>query len=78
MMVKCFLCPKRGGSMKPTNIFESYQKFFDSKILGTQKKSGKSNIERQIKEAKLNSQLMQEPLDSQGSKINDSSQAFKF
>ena len=64
MMVKCFLCPKRGGSMKPTNIFENYQKFFNSKILGTQKKSGKSNIERQIKEAKMNSQMMQEPLDS--------------
>lgn len=41
--------------MKPTNIFSSYQKFFDHKIMGTQKKSGKSNIEKQIKEAKLNS-----------------------
>ena len=63
MMVKCFLCPKRGGSMKPTNIFASNQKFVD-KINGNQKKSGKQNIEKQIKEAEINSQLYKETLDS--------------
>ena len=26
-MVKCFLCCKRGGAMKPTNVFKSYEKY---------------------------------------------------
>ena len=31
-MVKCFLCPKRGGAMKPTNVFRSYEKYFEKKV----------------------------------------------
>lgn len=29
LMVKCILCPKRGGAMKPTNIFRSHEKYLD-------------------------------------------------
>ena len=32
--------------MKPTNIFRSYEKFFDKKIRNLPKKTGKSNIEK--------------------------------
>lgn len=28
LMVKCMLCPKRGGAMKPTNIFSSHDKYY--------------------------------------------------
>ena len=45
-MVKCFLCPKRGGAMKPTNIFGSYQKYYDHKIRTITKKTGKHNIKK--------------------------------
>lgn len=45
-MVKCFLCPKRGGAMKPTNIFRSYDKYYDQKIKILTKKTGKSQIEK--------------------------------
>jgi len=27
LMVKCLLCSKKGGAMKPTNIFQSYDKY---------------------------------------------------
>ena len=46
LMVKCFLCPKRGGAMKPTNIFRSYDKYYDQKIKILTKKTGKSQIEK--------------------------------
>jgi hypothetical protein len=45
-MVKCFLCPKRGGAMKPTNIFRSHDKYYDQKIKNLTKKTGKSQIEK--------------------------------
>lgn len=45
-MLQCFLCPKRGGAMKPTNIFSSYEKFYDQKIKNLSKKTGKNNIEK--------------------------------
>ena len=45
-MVKCFLCPKRGGAMKPTNVFRSHEKYFEKKIKNIPKKSGKLNIEK--------------------------------
>ena len=45
-MVKCFLCPKRGGAMKPTNVFRSYEKYFEKKLRNIPKKSGKVNIEK--------------------------------
>ena len=45
-MVKCFLCPKRGGAMKPTNVFRSYEKYFEKKVRNVPKKSGKVNIEK--------------------------------
>ena len=45
-MVKCFLCPKRGGAMKPTNVFRSYEKYFEKKLRSIPKKSGKVNIEK--------------------------------
>ena len=57
-MVKCFLCPKRGGAMKPTNVFRSYEKYFEKKVRNVPKKSGKVNIE------KLNSLVQnQQPTD---------------
>jgi hypothetical protein len=45
-MVKCFLCPKRGGAMKPTNVFRSYEKYFEKKLRNIPKKAGKVNIEK--------------------------------
>lgn len=41
LMIKCILCPKRGGAMKPTNIFASYQKFYDWKNITNKKVSKK-------------------------------------
>lgn len=32
--------------MKPTNIFRSYEKYFDKKIRNLPKKTGKQNIEK--------------------------------
>lgn len=40
-MVKCLLCPKRGGAMKPTNIFRSQEKYYNQKIKVQIKKSVK-------------------------------------
>ena len=62
-MIKCFLCPKKGGAMKPTNIFCSYQKFFEHKVLGQQKKSGKSQMEKIQEMAIKNKQLQEEELE---------------
>jgi hypothetical protein len=45
-MVKCFLCPKKGGSMKPTNIFSSYDNYYDYKIRNLTKKAGKNVIKK--------------------------------
>ena len=45
-MVKCFLCPKRGGAMEPTNVFRSSEKYFEKKVRNVPKKSGKVNIEK--------------------------------
>ena len=45
-MVKCFLCPKRGGAMKPTNVFISYEKYYEKKLKNVSKKSGKINVEK--------------------------------
>jgi predicted deacetylase len=43
-MVKCLLCPKRGGAMKPTNIFRSYEKYYEQKIKNLSKKTSKTNL----------------------------------
>lgn len=32
--------------MKPTNIFRSYEKYYDQKIKSLTKKTGKNNIEK--------------------------------
>ena len=63
-MVKCFLCPKRGGAMKPTNIFRSYSKYYDQKIKILTKKTGKSQIEKLQNLAQQQSQIQNMPEDS--------------
>ena len=46
LMIKCMLCPKRGGAMKPTNIFSSYEKFYEQKKINMSKKQGKKSLEK--------------------------------
>lgn len=44
LMVKCLFCPKRGGAMKPTNIFssaENFKRFNPSSNSHNPKKSAK-------------------------------------
>jgi hypothetical protein len=44
LMVKCLLCPKRGGAMKPTNIFtsaENYRKYNNTANPSNPKRPGK-------------------------------------
>lgn len=45
LAVKCFLCPKRGGAMKPTNIFTSTENFrkYNGAASGAKKASGKKH-----------------------------------
>jgi hypothetical protein len=59
-MVKCFLCPKRGGAMKPTNIFSTYENFYEYKIKKITPKTGKNTIE------KLNNKACIEQVDNIG------------
>lgn len=72
-MVKCFLCPKRGGAMKPTNIFRSYDKYYDQKIKILTKKTGKSQIEKLNNQAQLHGQshVSEEQLEEQLSQSKD-------
>jgi hypothetical protein len=46
LMVKCLLCPKRGGAMKPTNIFSSFENFkkYNAASTNHNKKSSKKHI----------------------------------
>lgn len=37
-MMKCILCPKRGGAMKPTNIFRTYEHFMHYHTAAQKKK----------------------------------------
>jgi hypothetical protein len=46
LMIKCMLCPKRGGAMKPTNIFSSYEKFYEQKKINMTKKHGKKSLDK--------------------------------
>ena len=39
IMVKCILCPKRGGAMKPTNLFRTHEHFMRY-YTAAQKKKG--------------------------------------
>jgi hypothetical protein len=45
-MVKCLLCPKRGGAMKPTNIFCTFEKYYEFKRKALGKKSDKNKKEK--------------------------------
>lgn len=44
-MVNCMLCPKKGGAMKPTNIFTSFENYkkYNSSSTHNSKKSGKKH-----------------------------------
>jgi hypothetical protein len=46
LMVKCLLCPKRGGAMKPTNIFCTFEKYYEFKRKALGKKSDKNKKEK--------------------------------
>ncbi len=46
LVVKCLLCPKLGGAMKPTNIFstaENYKMYNNPQNASSSKKSSKKN-----------------------------------
>lgn len=47
-MNECMLCPKRGGAMKPTNIFRSEEKFHKQKIQNIQNKKVHKLCDKQI------------------------------
>ena len=43
IMVKCILCPKKGGAMKPTSIFRTHEHYMRYHT-AAQKKKGLHNI----------------------------------
>ena len=57
MLVECMFCPKRGGAMKPTNIFtkSEYFKKFNANTHTTTKKGKRHSTHKSQKEAHAHS-----------------------